>query len=262
MFRTTITVVLTTFSMTLLAQTKIIAHRGFSEIAPENTLAAFNKAIETGADYLELDVHATADNIIVVIHDNSVDRTASDGASGKIAKLTYDEINKIKVGFPTKFGTTYHDEKIPTLHDVLKLAKGKIKVCVEIKVLGIETEVMKIIEQTHMQNDVIIFSFSFEVLSKIRALNPTIPILYLVHHFQKSTIDYAQLINANAIGVGSENVISSAMIEKVNQAGMKLWQWTINDPTSIKKLIDLKIDGIITDKPDVGLKLLGSKQRN
>lgn len=259
MLRSFIIFIFASFSMNLMSQTKIIAHRGFSEIAPENTLSAFKKAIEIGADYLELDVHATADNVMVVIHDDSVNRTATNGETGKIKDLTFDELNKIKVGYPSKFASSYADEKIPTLHEVLELAKGKIKVCIEIKTLGIENEVLKIIEQTQMQNEVVIFSFYFEVLSQIRALNPNISLLYLVSHFEKHTVDYAKLIHVNAIGVGNENVITSEMLEQVHQAKMELWQWTINDSATIKNLIDLKIDGIITNKPDVGMELIKNK---
>ena len=81
----------------IFAQTKIIAHRGFSGIAPENTLASFQKAIESGADYFELDVHKTKDDSLVIIHDGSVDRTSSNGMTGELWKYDYAELTKVKV---------------------------------------------------------------------------------------------------------------------------------------------------------------------
>ncbi|NQX82774.1 MAG: hypothetical protein HRT66_12405 [Flavobacteriaceae bacterium] len=86
-------------SMTINSQTKIIAHRGFSSIAPENTLTAFSKAIDSGADYFELDVHKTKNDSIVVIHDSSVDKT-SFYKKGEVADMTYQELINIKVGSP------------------------------------------------------------------------------------------------------------------------------------------------------------------
>ena len=115
------------------AQTKIIAHRGFSGIAPENTLIAFQKAIDCKADYFELDVNRTKNDSIVVIHDSSVDKTSSNGFKGKIAELNYSDLRAIKVGYSRKFGAKFENEKIPTLREALELAKGKIKDCIEIK---------------------------------------------------------------------------------------------------------------------------------
>ena len=89
------------------AQTKVAAHRGFSSIAPENTLIAFQKAIDIGADYFELDVHKTKDDSLVVIHDYDVNRTSSDGLKGKIAEMNYADLVKINVGAPKEFGDKY-----------------------------------------------------------------------------------------------------------------------------------------------------------
>lgn len=109
-----------TFSlMTTTAQTKIIAHRGFSGAAPENTLPAFKKAIDIGEDYLELDIHKTKNGKLVVIHDKSVQRTSSNNSHGNIDEMTLKEIKKVKVGYTEKFGLKYRNEKIPTLKKVL-----------------------------------------------------------------------------------------------------------------------------------------------
>jgi glycerophosphoryl diester phosphodiesterase len=131
-------------SIQINAQTKIIAHRGFSSIAPENTLVAFQKAIECKADYFELDVHKTKNDSIVVVHDSSINRTSSNDFKGKIAEMNYSDLTTVKVGYSEKFDDKYENEKIPTLREALELAKGKIKVCIEIKVYGVEKRFLKL----------------------------------------------------------------------------------------------------------------------
>ena len=163
----------------LSAETKIIAHRGFSAKAPENTLIAFKKAIRSGADYFELDVHKTADDSVVVIHDSSIDRVCSNGLSGKIADMSFAETRDVRMGYPKKFGKRFRRASIPTLKEALACAKGKIKVCVEIKVSNVEASVIKTINNLQMNDEVIIFSFDYNVLKNIRELDPVIPILYL-----------------------------------------------------------------------------------
>ena len=90
-------------STQLYGQTKIVAHRGFSSAAPENTLAAFEKAITSKADYFELDVHKSKDDSLVVIHNSTVDETTSNGATGVVAQMTYDQLTAVKVGYSKKF---------------------------------------------------------------------------------------------------------------------------------------------------------------
>ncbi len=245
-------------------QTKVIAHRGFSSIAPENTWIAFQKAIEIGADYFELDVHKTSDGAYFVIHDKSIDRTSSNGEKGTIFKMTTDEIVKVRVGYPEKFGDTFKNERIPSLKEILFLAKGKIKVCIEIKIYGIEKDVLKIIDDLDMNDEVIIFSFYYTVLAKIRQLNKEIPILLLHPKYliDEVTIDYAQIINANAIGVNYESPVSKELVDFAHKNGIEIWKWAINDEEQIKELIDIGIDGLITDYPDKALKIIKKMATN
>ena len=184
------------------AQTKIIAHRGFSGITPENTLIAFQKAIESKAQYLELDVHRTKDDSLVVIYDSAVDKTSSNNTKGEISEMNYSDLTAVKVGYRERFGNKYENEKIPTSRESLELAKGKIKICIEIKVYGVEEDVLKIVDDLEVNDEVIIFSFYYPVLAKIRKLDKDIPILYLIDSADKTTIDYAKVIESNAIGVG------------------------------------------------------------
>ena len=244
------------------AQTKIIAHRGFSSIAPENTLIAFQKAIACKADYFELDVHKTNNDSIVVIHDSSVDRTSSNDAKGLIAEMNYTDLATITVGYPTKFGDKYENEKIPTLREALELAKGKIKVCIEIKAYGAEKEILKIINDLGVKNDVILFSFSYPILAKMRQLDKDISILYLINKADELTLDYAKIINSNAIGVGYETNLTKEYLNFAHNNGIEVWKWTVNDEDKMQQLINIGLDGLITDFPDKAIKKRSISQNN
>lgn len=247
--------VLMTSSILANAQTKIIAHRGYSSIAPENTLSAFQKAIEIGADYFELDIHKTKDGDIVVIHDASVDRTSSNNTKGEIAKMTSSDLAAVRVGYEKKFKKKFKNEKLPTLKEALTLAKGKIKVCIEVKVYGVEKKVMQIINEVGVNDGVIIFSFYYPVIARIRQLDKNIPTLYLKGKANKSDIDYATAIEANAIGVGSGMRITREFLDYAHNNGVEVWQWTVDDEGKMKQLIELGIDGLITNFPDRALKI-------
>lgn len=237
------------------APNKIIAHRGFSSVAPENTLTAFQKALDIGADYFELDVHQSADGEIFVCHDASLKRTSSNEMTGNIAELSSQELKSARVGYPAKFEAEFSNEKVPTLEEALLLAKGKIKVCVEIKVHGAETEILKIINKTQMENEVIIFSFYDDVLLEIRKQNPTIPCLYLSAMGTKKTLKKALEIKANAVGLGPLSKVNKAYLDKAHKLNLEVWRWTVNEEADLKKLIDLNIDGIITNYPNIALRL-------
>jgi glycerophosphoryl diester phosphodiesterase len=247
--------VLVLSSISTNAQTKIIAHRGFSSIAPENTLIAFQKAIECKADYFELDVHKTKNDTIVVIHDSSIDRTSSNDVKGKIAEMNYSDLAALKFGYPMKFGDKYENEKIPTLREALQLARGKIKVCIEIKVYGAEKEILKIVNDLGVKNDVIIFSFYYPVLAKIRQLDKDISILLLINEADKMTIDYAKIIESNAIGVGYGTTVTKEFLNFAHNNSIEVWKWTVNEEDEMQQLIDLKLDGLITNFPDKALKI-------
>lgn len=254
-------VVLVLSSIPTNSQTKIIAHRGFSSIAPENTLIAFQKAIECEADFFELDVHKTKNDSIVVIHDSSVDRTNSNDAIGKIAEMNYSDLAILTVGYPMKFGDKYKNEKIPTLREALELAKGKIKVCIEIKVYGAEKEILKIVNDLGVKDDVIIFSFYYPVLAKIRQLDKNIPILFLINKADKMTIDYVKIIESNAIGVGYGTTVTEEYLNFAHKNGIEVWKWTVNEEDEMQQLIDLGLDGLITNFPDKALKKIKDNKK-
>jgi len=247
-------------SFILSAQTKVIAHRGFSSAAPENTMAAFQKAIDVNADCFELDVRKTKDDSLIVIHDATVDRTSSNGFKGKVSELNYSELTKARVGYTEKFGDKFKDEKIPTLREALMLAKGKIKVCIEMKVYGVEDEVYQLLKELNMINDVIIFSFHCPVLIKFHHLDKNIKTLYLFNYADKTSIDYARIIESDYIGVGYDTKVTPELVSYAHKNNLELWKWTVDKEEDMKELMNLHIDGIITNFPDVALKIRNNRK--
>ena len=235
------------------SKTKIIAHRGFSSQYPENTMLAFQKAIGIGADFIELDLHKTKDDVIVVIHDDSVNRTSSNERKGEISEMTYDQLSDINVGYTTKFGGQFSDQKIPSLREVLELAKGKIKVCIEIKVAGIEQQILQLVHEVSMNDQVILFCFDQTVLTKIRKLDAKIPLLYLVEKIELSNIEEASKENFNAVGGGSATIITKELVDIAHSKNIEIWRWTVDNETEILDLLYLGIDGLITNAPDLAL---------
>ena len=173
--------------------------------------------------------------------------------------MNYIDLATIKVGFSQKFGNKYENEKIPTLREALELAKGKIKVCIEIKVYGTEKEVLKIVNDLGVKEDVIIFSFKYPVLAKIRQLDTDIPILWLINKADKKTLEHAKIIELNAIGVGPKTTITGEYLNFAHEKAIEVWKWTVNKEDEMQELIDLGLDGLITDFPDKALKKLSSK---
>ncbi|MFC6268615.1 glycerophosphodiester phosphodiesterase [Frigoriflavimonas asaccharolytica] len=236
-------------------KTKIVAHRGCSADYPENTLLAFQKAIENAADFIELDVHKTSDEVLVVIHDNTIDRTNSDHATGLISEMTFAELSNINMGYSAKFGNQFKDEKISTLKQVLDLAKGKIKVCVEIKVVEAEKEILEIIHHLEMEKEIVIFSFYEGVLKNIRNLDAEINTLFLVEKFEHQDISTAKKLGCFAIGVGNETNVNKELLQLLHAENVELWQYTIDDEAEMNNLIHLGLDGLITNRPKDGLTL-------
>ncbi|AXP80395.1 putative glycerophosphoryl diester phosphodiesterase 1 [Mariniflexile rhizosphaerae] len=239
--------------------TKVIAHRGGADLAPENTMAAFQKAIDIKADYIEFDLHKTKDDSLVVIHDSSVDRTSSFGEKGAISQMTYEELSLIKVGCPDKFGQNYINEKIPTLRDVFKLSKGKIEVYLEMKVGNIENKVLTVIEKMGVSDEVIVSSFNFTSLMKIRLLNADIKIIYIVSKVDKKYIDEAKTINSFGIAIPNDFTLIKEFIATATEQGLKTHVYTVNNIEEIKRLMDLGVYAVMTDIPDRALEIKDGK---
>lgn len=222
----------------------IIAHRGASAHAPENTLLSFEKAWHYGADMIELDVHETADGHLVCIHDATIDRTTN--GTGAVSSLTLNEIQKFDAGM---------GQQIPLLQDVLKFSKGKIQVNIELKISGVEERISNIVSNLDMINDVIISSFLHLSLSVIKEISDRIRIAILVQNEIENLPSYAHEIGAYAINPAKE-LTSALLITNSHEFDIKVFPWTVNDEETMLRLLDVGVDGLITDYPDIGVNLV------
>ncbi len=222
----------------------IIAHRGASNLAPENTLKAFKKAIELKADFIEFDVRQSKDGEIVIIHDANTFRTT--GYSGIIEKMTLEELKELDCG---------DGEKIPTLEELVKLAKGKIGLNCEIKVGNMAHKIIEIIRDADLFKSTIISSFKQKELLKIRNLEPRLKIAslnptrsgWLMDWFsRKKMIKTAVENNFYAINP-LYLVVNKKFIDKAHIKNLKIYPWTVDSISAIENLIKIGVDGIISN---------------
>lgn len=225
-----------------------IAHRGAFAYAPENTMAAFRLALEMHADMIELDVCKTKDNKIVVIHDETIDRT-SDG-SGYVREMTLEQLKKFDFG---------EGERIPTLEEVLDFAqKNNIIVNIELKAYKIAKLVVELVEKYNMVNKVIISSFLHPELLEVKNINPNIQTGLL---FTARPINVVRLAKeARAEWLHPEyHFVDEIMVREAHKEGIGINVWTVDDEDDMKKMIELNVDGVITDIPDIFINIRDAK---
>jgi glycerophosphoryl diester phosphodiesterase len=226
------------------SQGKIIAHRGASSLAPENTLVSFEKAIELGVDYIELDIRLSADDSVMVIHDETLERTTN--GSGRVDALSYEALKKLSAGYESEFGNSYGDEKIPTLMEVLKLAKGKVKVCIDMKNVP-ETSVVVEVEKVNMAEDVVLMSYNIDKLKRLEDLVPKFKTVLINNNLTSIDIELAQ--KAGAFAVSGSWVSNPLLIKTAHNKGLEFWVGIIADPAKAQTLFDLGVAAVVTKHP-------------
>lgn len=222
---------------------EVTAHRGASKDYPENTLSAFRRAKELNADWVELDVQPSSDGKVVVWHDYNL-ALVSDNSI--IKDLTYDEISKIDLS--VHFGKKYKDEKIVLLEDVLKLAKEQnIRLNIEIKPKyadsSFEGKVVDLVKKYYYLDMCVFASSNYESLERIKKINPNIKTVYILS-IVVGNITNAKYADAYSIEISN---VSKSLVKKIHNEGKEVYVWTVNDEDSIKNLIRLGVDNIITD---------------
>lgn len=235
---------------------KVVAHRGASGHAPENTMSAFNKAVELEADYIELDLQMTKDGKLVVIHDPTVDRTTN--GTGEVKEFTYEELRKLDAG--SWYHKKFSEQKVPSLEEVLLTFKGKIGLLIEVKNPGLYDDLhVKLAEELNIfrkekfeNEEVIVQSFDFEWLERFHTKIAHVPLGLLVKYRVqgvsnvqlKDWSSLVQFINPN------KALVTNKLVKKIHSYNMRTMPYTVRDKKTIKPLLDAKVDGIITDYPD------------
>jgi glycerophosphoryl diester phosphodiesterase len=234
-----------------------IAHRGASGTRPENTRAAFRRAMEIGADYLELDVRATSDGVAVVLHDASVDRT-TDG-SGQVSDMTMAQLRSLDAG--SWFSPEYAEERVPTLAEAIGLTGDRVPLSLEIKAAGVEEQAVAAIRESRNRES-FISSFSEDCLRRVRELDPQLPLELLVGIDPLPADEIANLIRrAHRLGARllapSSGGITPELVAAAAAAGLALVCWTVDDRDDMKRMLDLGVRAITTNYPEVLQELLG-----
>lgn len=235
----------------------IIAHRGASKLAPENTLASVNAALKLQPNRIEIDVQQTKDSVIVLMHDTTLDRTTN--GTGLIKEKTFLELTKLDAG--SWFSEDFSNEKIPTLDELIKLIDGKCELIIEIKkgndyYPNIEKNIINIIKKHKAESWVIIHSFDSEILERVHQLNPNIALHKLLvgklklvpfiisNQFESLNIDNQPYIKAYSLNYVFAN---RDIINLLKSKGKEVNVWNLNNADFANELISLGVDGIITD---------------
>lgn len=241
-----------------LGATLITAHRGSSSEAPENTIPAFEKAIEEGADYVEMDVRLTSDGELVLMHDPSTKRTT--GVDKLVCDSTYEELQQLDAG--AEYPEEYAGTKIPTLKDAIDTCKGKVMMNIELKTVRndgeLEKKVAELLRENHMEEQCIVTSFKQRSLVRIKKDDPDIVTGYIY------SFGYSNRTNYEAMDVLSIDAryLTRQVVTGAHKKGIMVCAWTVNTSSEMRRMMAIGVDNIITDRVPLAKRTLKHKDSN
>lgn len=246
---------------------RVAAHRGGAGLWAENSLGAFRGAVALGVDFLELDVHLTRDGGLAVIHDPSLERTTT--GAGQVRHLALEDLRRARLKGPDGRPT---DEAVPTLEEVLDLvAPTGVGVLLEVKTApggerypGIEEAVLARLRARGLEGRTVLMSFHPGVLQRTRELAPGMRLSLLISRRTlerqgaavETGIGWAQSLGATDLGL-EYTLIGPGVLATARARGLRTAAWTVNDDADLRRMIELGVDILITDRPDRALRLLG-----
>lgn len=232
----------------------VIGHRGDRAHRPENTLVAFAAAEAAGADMVELDVTVSRDGHLVVIHDDTLERT-TDGR-GPVCDRTLAELGRLDAG--GRFDPRFAGEPLPTLEAVLRAVAGRVAVNIEIKATtaqgpvdpAIVDDVVALVRRLGVEAAVIVSSFDPALLERTRRLAPALALAVLVEFPADlpAALDHCRRLDAAALHP-ERTLVTADLVAAVHADGRRLFPWTVNDADEIRRLLGIGVDGVITDDP-------------
>lgn len=235
---------------------RITAHRGDSSRAPENTLAAFQAALDNQADCIELDVQQLADGTLIVLHDSSFRRTA--GVSRSVWEVGWNEVQTYGAG--SWYSPEFAGEKVPTLAQVLELTDGKpVFLNIELKSTGrepnLEEAVVDLIRDFRREPQCVVTSQQYSVLRKVKALAPDLQTGYIL------SVAYGRFYDMEDVDIFSvrADFVTNAMVRELHNRGKLLYAWTVNDADRIRELNEMRVDDLITDDPRMARAVLSAE---
>lgn len=233
---------------------RVIAHRGASASAPENTLAAFRLAAEQGTDFVELDVQESKDGQVLVTHDSDLMKVGR--SAMKIWETDAAQLRRVDIG--SHAGRQFSGERVPTLAEALAACKGKARVVIELKSYGhdqrLEERVVEIVEATGMETNCLFMSLNYDMVSKMKQLRPSWRAGVLV---AKALGDLTSL-KSDFFAVEAR-MATGRFVRRAHRAGQEVYVWTVNDPAWMLVAMSHGADGLITDKPDLALQVVARR---
>ncbi len=231
----------------------VVAHRGASGHAPENTMAAFRRAVELGAKFIETDLQLTRDARVIAIHDLTLDRTTN--GKGPVLLKSRDEIRRLDAGSWFRIGeaTPYAGERVPTIEEIVQFAKEHdVIFYLEIKTgsaWGVEHAVVAALQEAGEAARVVILSFDPGTLETVHKLNCALMTGFLCEHPSNDLVERAVRVGARQL-VPRGDLVTPDLVKKAHNEGLQVLTWTINEPWQMEILISAGVDGIITNYPD------------
>ncbi len=229
----------------------VIAHRGDRINAPENTLPAFEKAVELGCPMLELDLALSKDRQVVVLHDETIERTTN--GAGRVKDLTLEELRSLDAGF--WFSDEYRGTFLPTLDEVLQSCGHRILFNLEIKPEAFEpggkdritVQIVAALNKYQLRDQALLSSFSTEVLEDIAAMPNAPALAYLVEQYDPVCLEWMTQFKVFSLNLLSQ--LQPEQVRQIKRAGFRLFCYTVNEPLEMMKLWAMGVDGVFTDDP-------------
>ncbi len=228
---------------------RVVAHRGASGHAPENTMAAFRRAVELGAGFIETDLQLSRDAHFVALHDTSLERTTN--GRENVHDFTLAELQRLDAG--SWFSPEFAGERIPTLDEILQFARQTgVVFYLEIKVSGVwgtEHALVAALTEAGMLERVVVLSFDLATLTQLHRRNPAVLTGYLLDWPYPDTLERAARAGARQLAPRAD-LVTPRLIEQARGAGLPVVTWTVNEPAQMRHLAALGVHGIMTDYPD------------
>jgi len=227
----------------------VIAHRGASGHAPENTLAAFKRAVGLGATFIETDLQLTRDSRFVAMHDGTVNRTTN--GQGKVHDMTMAELRRLDAG--SWFGSEFAGERIPTLDEILEFSKKHdVVFYLELKPGGSwggEHALVGALRESGEIPRAVVISFDADILARLRQIEPTLMTGLLYDGQIEEPLKKALEVGARQLAVRSD-LVTPALLKDARERDLQVVCWTVNHPAHIRMLMAAGLDGIMSDYPD------------
>ncbi|MFP3897652.1 MAG: glycerophosphodiester phosphodiesterase [Anaerolineales bacterium] len=223
-----------------------VGHRGAAGIEPENTIRGFRRALEIGVDRAECDIHITKDSHLVVMHDETVDRT-TDG-TGAIRSLTLEEVRSLDAG---------EGERVPTLAEVLEVMRNRAILLIELKGEGVEEQAIRTVKDMGMEDQVVCTSFHLDRLRRVKRLAPSFEVGAIFSEPPDDVCQRALEAGAGGIGIYHGN-LRQELVQEAHRCGLEVRAWNPDTVPEMWAMIDLGVDGVGSNRPDLLVPLLRS----